>query len=157
DAARDRQMRTGEEAGDAEIGQLGDTKPLRVGRPTGPEDVGRLEVTVNDAAIMGVLERRGNLPGEDEDVGPGNPATGVAQRVEAGAVDVLHRIIESAVLHAGVIKAYDVGMVELAEDVNLALEALLKADLDGQLGRQDLDGGHAGRLALVRIGGLGIA
>jgi hypothetical protein len=48
-------------------------------------------------------------------------------------------------------ETHDVGMVELAKDVDLALEALLKADLDGQFGGQDLDGRKG--WAVTSIGG----
>ena len=44
----------------------------------------------------------------------------------------------------GVEEPDDAGVVELAEDVDLALEALLEADLDGQFGGQHLDGGAVG-------------
>src|SRR5262249_14130221 len=67
----------------------------------------------------------------------------VQHLLQGGALDVLHGVEEVPVLGAGVVEADDVGVVELAEDVDLALEADLEARLAGQFGGENLDGGAA--------------
>ena len=56
-------------------------KSVSLAWPVGPaqEQVGRLEVAVDDAAVVGVLQRRGDLPGQVEHLRPRQPAALVAQ------------------------------------------------------------------------------
>src|SRR5579883_2145679 len=85
-------MRTGEQTGDAEVGKLDEASaPLaptlrpkqggrtmlppwlgrRVGARGSEQQIRRFEIAVNNAAVMGVLEGRGNLPGQLEHFRPG--------------------------------------------------------------------------------------
>ena len=72
--------------------------------------------------------------------------------VEAGAGDVLHGEPGPAVVDAGIEEADDVGVVEMADDFDLALEAQHEARLGGQLGGQHLDGGDGRPVGRRRFG-----
>src|SRR5262249_42630681 len=65
--------------------------------------------------------------------------------------DVLHRIEVAAVLDARFEQTDDVGMVKLAEDIDLSLEPGEQAGVEGQVGGQDLDRGTL-RKAVPRDG-----
>src|SRR5262249_35848941 len=128
-----------EETGDPEIGEL-DEWPLcgRLGVHDAKE-IRWLDVAVDNAPIMGVLQCRGDLPGEIEDLPPGKAGLRKANVLVGLAIDQFHRKPEPARLRARFKKADDVRVVEGAENVDLALETLLEPHLDGQLRRQHLD------------------
>ncbi len=114
--------------------------------------VGRLEVAVDDAAVVGVFERRRHLQRQVQHVGPGQLALLGQQRLVALALDEFHRVVIMALLFAGLEEADDVGMVELAQDVDFALETGEEAGVGGQFRRQYLDGGDLRAFAV----GLGV-
>src|SRR5437870_10881797 len=90
------------------------------------QDVRRLDVAMDDAMIVNVPQGRADLQDNVEHLGPRQLALGEQDVVEALALDVFHRIIIMAVLEARFDEADDVGMIELAEGVDLALETLQK-------------------------------
>ena len=100
--------------GDAEIGHQGVTAEQ--------QDVLGLDVAVDDAALVGVLQRLGRLAGELERVVDGElllPVEPVAQRL---ALDERHDVVEQAVGLARVVEAEDVGVLEVGGDPDLAQE-----------------------------------
>ena len=126
DAAGRRQVRAGEDLGDAEVGEL----DLAVG---GAQDVRRLEVAVDDAVIVDVPQGRADCRAMSSTSRQGSRFCSLQDLVEALALDVLHGVEVMAVLVARFVEADDVGMAELAEGLDLALEALQEADVLGQL------------------------
>src|SRR5262249_37429927 len=75
---------------------------------------------------------------EVEHLAPGEPFAGGEHRFEARAGQELHGEKERAVLE----EANDVGVGEVAQHLDLALEALAHAGGDAQIGGQQRDGGH---------------
>src|SRR5205823_13150201 len=60
-----------------------------------------------------------------------------------------HRVEILAVLVAGFVEADDVGVRELLEGVDLALEALEETGFEGQVGDEDFEGGLAPAVVLL--------
>ena len=80
DAAGDGQVPAGEQAGDAEIAELDDAESVGMDGVGSAEQVRRLEVAVDDAAVVGVFEGGGDLAGDFQHVAPGQPAAAVRAR-----------------------------------------------------------------------------
>ena len=125
-------MTGGKHLGDAEIGNLDDARRV-------PEDVRRLDVAVNDAAVVRVFQRRTDLQCGIQNFFPRQPAMLQQQLLVVVTGDIFHRVVEQTFLHARFIKLDDVGMAELAEDLDFSLEALEKAGFLGQLRGQHLE------------------
>jgi len=102
-------------------------------------DVGGLEVTVGDAALMGGAERRGNGHGNLEEALAGHPAAR-DQLAERCAVDVLHgdQADTADLLHR--VDRHDVRVRQGGDRSRLLLEARQAGRVRGELRRQDLDG-----------------
>ena len=78
---------------------------------------------MDDAVLVGVLQGGAELLAELDDFLPGHAAAAGHDVVERFALDVLHGVVARALELADAEEADDVGMVELLEDVGLALEA----------------------------------
>src|SRR5262249_16082259 len=90
---------------------------------------------------MRVLQGWAHLKGRIEDFFPGKSALSLQDLFQALALDVFHGIIEMALLGPRLVKANDVGMAELSEDLDLPLKALKEARLLSQLGGEHLERG----------------
>src|SRR4029079_6335195 len=117
------------------------------------EDVAGLDVAVDDALAVSVVEGLGGLAGGAEDLAEAQPGP---SRVEAGGeVRALHEFegeIEEALGLAGVEQGDDVGMEEAAGCPGLAQQTVLAVvDL---LGSRDETDGLDGQLA-IDLGVLG--
>ena len=134
DAARLREAGAGEDLGDAEVGQLEDAI-------VADEDVRRLEIAMDDAVIVDMLEGRADLEGDVDGVAPRELAAHVDEVVEPASLDELHGVPVMPVLVAGVVELDDVRMRELGERLDLAFEALEEAGVLGEIGGEDLEGG----------------
>ncbi len=106
------------------------------------QDVLRLDVAVDDLAVVGVLQRFGRLADDAEGVLDGKLVLPDEPVADGLALDERHDIIKEAVGHPGVVQAEDVGMLELGGDADLAQEAL-GPDGGRQLRLEHLDGHHA--------------
>ena len=107
----------GEALGDAEVGQQHAT----VGRD---EDVAGLDVAVDEAGAVGLVEGAGDGGADvDRQLGP-EPLLGVEQLAQALAVDELHHDRLAAVVDEDVVDADDVGVAEPGDGDRLAAEAL---------------------------------
>ena len=93
------------EARDAEVGHL-DGAVLK------QHDVLRLDVAVDDAALVRVLQSAQHLRGEMERVLPFDDALTVDILLKGDAVDILHHDILDHVAEADVVHLYDVGVRE---------------------------------------------
>ena len=112
----------------------------------GQHDVRRLQVAVDDAAVVGVLQGRDDLQGQVEHLRPRQPAPLAEDRLAIPAVDVLHRVEEQPVVAAGLEEMDDVGMVELPQGLDFALEPGDEDVVSGQVGVEHLDGDDGGRV-----------
>src|ERR1043166_6024834 len=116
----------------------------------GEVDVLRLEVAVDDAAVVRSGHAVGDLRGETDGL-PLRQRTGVAQTLaQRLAFEELEDDVERLAVRAEVVDGYEVRRVEQAEGAGLLLEArhdLLRA-APGD-GREELDGHVAGQLRVA--------
>ena len=113
-----------EEAGQAEVEDLDDAGAVH-------EQVGRLDVAVDQAGLVGVLQAEGGLM---DVVGGANRvkrAAALDQVLEADAVDVLHDEEVEFAVPVHVVGADDVGMAQLGDGLGLAVEAFDRAGVVG--------------------------
>ncbi len=89
----------------------------------GDENIGGLDVAVNDAFAVGGIKRLGNLNGYFEDGLNFHGAAGDAM-FECLAVEKFHDDIGFAIFFADIVNRADVGMIERAGGFGFALEAL---------------------------------
>jgi hypothetical protein len=122
--------RVADQLGDAEVGDL--HAALRV-----EEEVFRLDVAVEHAALVGVLERLADLRHHRERLG-GREAAGVHRLPQVHAVHVLHEQVREAAGLAEVEHAHDAGVREAREQPALAQEALGEVRVRGERDGQEL-------------------
>ena len=135
-------VRGGRELGQAEIEHLHLSAP-------GEEDVGRLDVAVEDALGMRRVEGIGHLHADVEQRAEVDGATGEAQ-VEWLAVEQLHGEIALAVLLVEAVDGADVGVVQGRRRASLAPEPFDGFGARGASGREYLDGHLAAELEVLR-------
>ena len=122
-----------EEAGDAEIGEL----HLPVGRQ---EQIPRLDVAVDHAAVVGVAQGPGDINADPRHVPPGEGPPAVQLLFQAAAGDQFHGVEEVLVLVAEAEQPDDVRMVELSQGFDFRLEAMAEIGVVGHRGGEQLDG-----------------
>ena len=103
------------------------------------QDVFRLDVAVDDAGFMCVLQRLGDLRHEFERVALGDRPID-QQLPQAGAFHEFHDDVVKLVGLADVEHRDDVGMSQLGQRPRLADEPLLKLAVGLVVGPEDLDG-----------------
>ena len=122
------------------------------------QDVLGLDVAVDDAVAVGVVERRGGLGGDAHRVGHGQLLLAADPVADGLALDERHDVIEEAVGVARVDESQDVRVLQVGGGLDLGQEAF-GADDGAEFGAQDLDrdlavvldvlgqvhGGHAAR------------
>ncbi len=112
------------------------------------QQVARLDVAVDDAAVVGVAQRAADFDADPRHLAPIETPSPPQFLLQAAAVDQFHRIEQVPFLLAEAEQADDVRMVELAEGLDLGLEADAEALFLGQAGGEQLDGGRLARLAM---------
>ncbi len=116
------------------------------------QDVGGFDVTMQQPAGVGVIERVGDRRDDLDDIGFGHPGRIVAaqQLSGVGALDVVHRDPQLPFVFAAVVDADDVLVVETGGQVGLPVEALAELEVAGQVAGQDLQGVAAGQPGVLR-------
>ena len=125
--------------GDAEVGEEGAAMAV-------DHDVAGLEVAVDEAFVVGVVEGGGQLPEDVGGLGQGQGAFPLHQEAAEGdAVDVFEDDEGDGSLAFEGEEADDVGVVELGQGLGLAGEAADEVGVFGQVFAEDFDGdpGHA--------------
>ena len=103
------------------------------------QDVGRLDVAVDEILLVRRVERLGDL-GEELDRSLGGERTVLGNELrEVVALDVAHGEEEDTAIFARLVDGDDVGMVERGRDPRLAQEALAEALVLGELGGDHLE------------------
>ncbi len=102
----------------------------------------RLDVPVDHAPLVGVLQAQGRLPGVGARLGHRQRAALAHQLGEAGPLDVLHDEEVQGARLVGVVGPHDVGVVEPGRRPRLLLEALHRRRPQHQAGVDDLQGHH---------------
>ena len=110
-------------AGDPEVRQQ---DSLITGFRVGEQDVGRLDVAVQQVALVRIVQRIGDGGDDLGDFRLGH-AVGVALAQQArgiGALDVVHRDPDLALVLAAIVHTHDVRMPQRGRDVGLPVEPL---------------------------------
>ena len=141
DVAGAGQPRVAEQTRDAEVGEL----HAAVG---GQEQIARLDVAVDDAAVVGVTQRAARLDADPRHFAPIEMPTAPQLLLQTVSIDQFHRIEEQPLLLAEAKKPDDVRVAELAERLDFGLEPAAKPLLASQVGRKKLDGGRLAGLAV---------
>jgi hypothetical protein len=116
------------QAGDPEVGQLGDAAPLL--GPVGADDVGRLDVAVDDPARVRVLERAAQRHPDPQRVAVRQLPR--AQQLGQGpAVHELGDQVDRVAVAAGLVQADDAGVRQPGRGDRLALGAHVEIAVDG--------------------------
>ena len=89
------------------------------------DDVGRLDVSVDDAAAVGVAQAVADVGQHANPVGEGNRGASLHQTPDVVSLEQLHRHVELAVDAPEVVDLHDVRVIEPADRLGLALEALM--------------------------------
>src|SRR5687767_2935356 len=106
--------------------------------PVLEQNVGRLDVAMDDAMLMRVRERVGHLAYDSHRIPDGKFALALEPALERFARDERHDVVEQSVLEAGSDYRKDVWMLKVRRDLGLALETS-RSYLAGDIRRQDLD------------------
>ncbi len=121
------------------------------------QEVGRLDVAVEDALLVGVVERIGGLDADPRDDAPAVLARGrrlaspfLQQDVESLALDVLHHVEGEPLVVADSVNGNDVGMVQPSDRLRLALEASQPSGVEIDM-VDDLEGDVAPERFLERL------
>jgi hypothetical protein len=104
------------------------------------QQICRLEVAMDDAAVVGVLEGVAHGDANPGYLAPTEAAAGRQLVLQAAAVDQLHYIEQVAVFFAIAVKLHDVRMQQALERLDFNLEALAEALVIGQVRRKHFDG-----------------
>src|SRR5438552_6551430 len=86
------------------------------------EHIGRLDIAMDDALAMRIVERFEYLRHDPHDVGGSKALVGVEGLLELPALDVLHGDIPDARILPEIVDGNDVGMAEPARGLRLAPE-----------------------------------
>ncbi len=140
DVAGECQRLAPDHPGDAEVGELRDPGSGR--RPIGHQHVGGLDVAVDDALGMGVLERVGQRDRDRDHVAVRHPA-GLEQIGQRPASDQLGDEVGALVVDLGLVQGHDPRMRQACRGSSLALEPAAedprpRDDFDGHLAVQPL-------------------
>ena len=104
------------------------------------EEVGRLDVTVDEATSVGVGEPMGGLGTDRGRLLRAEQAAGVQQGPQAPTAEVLEHEIGNAVLVAPVVDVQDVAVVQRRRQSRLGLELPKEGGVAGQRRVKQLDG-----------------
>jgi hypothetical protein len=88
------------------------------------QDVGRLDVPVDDPFLVRVGEGRGDLVGEPECLVHGDLALPVQPVLERLSLHVRHDIVEEASRLSRIVQGQDVGMAQVGRDLDLPHEPI---------------------------------
>ena len=111
----------------------------------GDEQVGRLDVPVDDAAAVRRVERLGDLPGEVQHA-RGGQRPFFDQLLDGAPLEQLHHDERLAVVFAELVNRADVRVLQRRRQAGLALESGQPLGGRDRLGAQQLDGDFAAKL-----------
>ena len=103
------------------------------------EEVGGLDVAVDEAPAVGVVEAAGRLEADQQRLRRAEPPAHVEHRPQAAAAEVLAHEVRPVVLLAPVVDRHDVGVVEGGGGPGLGPEPAQERLVVGQRRVQDLD------------------
>jgi hypothetical protein len=120
---------------DAEVEHLGPRRPLVL---RDQEDVGRLEIAVDDAFAVGRRQRRADLADDRRDLGERHRAAPQAIGQRLADQELEHQVRRAVGQLVPVVDLDDVGVAQARRDLGLAAEPGERLGV-GDVGVQDLD------------------
>src|SRR5271169_2642070 len=108
----------------------------------GQHDVRRLQVAMDDALLMRLLQRLRDFRSDLQNLIKGQRTFRQALS-QSLAFEILHHQEVGAILRADVVKRADIGMLQRGNGFGLALHALFQFGVRGEMRRQNLDGNDA--------------
>ena len=111
--------------------------------------VGRLEIAVDDVALVRGREPGADLPGDLEAALFGEPADALEQRPQVLAVDILHRQKRRPIDFVDVVDAADVRMRHLTRHPHFGVELRQARGILVDVGRQELQRDWLAELQIV--------
>jgi hypothetical protein len=122
---------------DAEIGQ---EDPLRLPIGVGQQDVGRLDIAVQQPAMMRIIQRRADRGNDRHRFIDRHPAGKLLaqQPGHIAAGHILHRNPKLAIVFTAVVDPHDVRMIQVGRQLGLPLEPRPILRIAGQFRRQHL-------------------
>ncbi|MEJ2312066.1 MAG: hypothetical protein P8Y11_06725 [Gemmatimonadales bacterium] len=115
------------------------------------EDVGRLDIPVDDPARMGFGQGAQRLAQDVGDARRGQRPEALHELLEVHARQVLHRVVERVVRRSAVVEDRDrVGVREAGRELDLLLEALERSLLIHPVAADDLHGRRSAHERMVR-------
>jgi hypothetical protein len=133
---------------EAEVAQVAVAVGAR--RARGEEDVGRLDVAVDQPTGVGGVQRAGHLGHDSQRQGRFQAAVALQQGGQVHPVDIAHGDVEQPALLAGLVDRDDARVVDAGRDPRLAQEPPAEHFVVGELGRQDLERDPAPQAELHR-------
>ncbi len=122
---------------EAEVGQVGVVGAVEPGADV-EQDIGRLDVAVDEAARVGGVEGTRNL-GEDRDRLRRLERAVPQPLLEVASLDVAHRDEEQLAELAGLVDRDDVRVVDRGRELRLAQEAVAERFVLGEVGGEELE------------------
>ena len=144
DAGGLRPRRLGDGAGQAEVG---DAQAAVLAE----EQVGGLDVPVDHAAAVRVVEPAAGLQADQEGLRRAEQPAPVEHGAQAPAAEVLEHQVGDVLVGSPVEDGHDVGMAERGRGLGFGLEAAQERAVLRQVGVQDLDGDAAPQLDVVGL------
>ena len=114
------------------------------------QDVLRLDVAVDNALVVRVLERVANLRHDGQCFAQRDPAR-VKQLAQAHPINVFHEKIEQPVSPPKLVERDDAGVVQLGERLGLAREAFGEGSVLADARRQNLERDNAVKFLLAGL------
>ena len=122
-----------------EVGEIG----VVVAFARGDQDVGGLDVAMDEAEAVRGVQRSGDLDHQPAGEGRGQATVDADERAEVDALHERHRDVERPVVFARVLHRDDVGVLDAGGHARFAREPRAEVRALAQLGRDDLEGGRA--------------
>ena len=145
----EREARLGQLLPACRVEGLGDAEVRHQRLAGGEEDVLGLDIAMNDAVAVGVVQRPRHFPGNG-DRGVHRELRLPIQPVPEGfALDVGHHVVQHVARGAGVEQAEDMGVLQAGGELDF-LEEAVGAERAGDLGPEHLERDLAGMLEVLR-------
>ncbi len=107
------------------------------------EEVGGLDVAVHEPAVVGVVQRLGDLASDERRLGGRQVGTTIEEGAQRPAAQQLDHHERETVVLPPVVDGHDVGVVQRGGELRLGLEAAHEPGVVAEPGLEDLDGDAA--------------
>ena len=136
-------QRPGQQLGESEVQHLGMAA-------IGNEDIGRLDVAMNDALLVRRVQRFGNVERNPQGL-VGVQRIAVEHLEERVALHVLHHDVRTVAVLADFVHRADVGMVQSGSGARLAAKALQRGGVLDHVVRQEFQRHEAAKIEVLGL------